>query len=412
MDISNTPQLSGSGWWRATEYEVVGGTHVVPAEDAEIEIYDPFDAHEDYWGGRTRGEPPPPYVELRNLDCTDPWAIADWCTRHGLLGILPHRTLEAFFWPRWETTSIPTGGSSVGSISTGAAMEGVMPVQEQYRQGTGSRRVEFKFQSRTWETDERPLTEDEMQEVRQGTWETGFQGRLEQPGVRKLNAWAGDAAADDLVAGYARFFPRTVGVVDWEARQPWGGFPTDAKPRSLLGPDAEEEIAGRLRRREYPTPYSSEFLREYGEPVHLFRQYAQYLGSTISVWSEAQNADSLDALLDELSVHEDREELLLPSQVAGLQPAHPYARLVPDEDTDRGFRWARRWSLPSLYSALHVMVLEDFTLEDTEGRYCEKCGKLFATRKPKKRYCSSKCRKAAEQARRRARRREEGRRPS
>jgi len=400
----NDVQITATGWWKASEYEVVGGTHIVPSEGSSPVPYEPFEDHGEFWGGKTRqGEAPPPYAELDQIDRANPWEVVEWCNRHGLLGILPHQTIEANFCPWWKEKSIPTGGGVGQSILSSSATTGAVPAQIQYRQNYGSDEVDFDFSSRTWDYELRPLTEEEVEDIRAKGWEKGVYRTLELPSVRKLNVWSGTIEGDNLVSGYARFFPRVDGVTDWEVRQNWGGwFPEEQKPRSLLGPDEEAELRNELEQNSYPLPFSPEFLQQYGEPIHLFKHYADILLQSVKIFEGVRSARSQEEVRERFSYNGDRETLLLPSQMAGLRPAHPSAGLVSDEEATHGFRWSRRWRIPSLYAGLHKMILDDFAFKGASAKYCKKCDKMFVTDNPRQKYCTGKCRHAFHQAKWRA----------
>lgn len=86
-------------WMRAERYVVKAG-YIVPQGELE-----PFDVFEETEARLRWGEGRRPYEELAWLDLKDEQAIASWCSRWGLLGILPHELVE--LWDgeakyRWE----------------------------------------------------------------------------------------------------------------------------------------------------------------------------------------------------------------------------------------------------------------------------------------------------------------------
>lgn len=408
--MAKTGRIGGSKWWRASEYEVLGGTHIVPAQNATIEIYDPFEAHREFWGGRRRkGEAVPPYVDLFNLDSSDPWAVADWCSRHGLLGVLPHRTLEVAFWPRWKATMLMHGGTfGVGPGLHGSAGYGVVADQSHYQQGFPISTVRHFPISMDGPHEERPLDEDELLRARQRPPSVIGEPAIVDPHVRVVDAATGTVRNVDLTSGYARFFPRVAGVTEWEAKQNWGLFPNDPhsrQPSSLLSPKESRELGRRLQSVDYPEPFSERFLREYGEPVHLFHRYANEIGALQGMWERARAAESADKARAELRMDSSGGPALPPSQLVGLRVSSPSAELV--EASEERFKWEPTWEISSLYGALHVMLLQDITLRRALRKFCQKCGREFVTDNPRQKYCTDLCRNAAEQARRRARRKAE-----
>ncbi|MGH9321810.1 MAG: hypothetical protein ACRD3V_18230, partial [Vicinamibacteria bacterium] len=84
-----------------------------PVAEAGWETYRPFEDLKELW--RRGGDRDlVPYRELAALSLKSPEEIEEWCSRWGLLGILPHRTLKAYLWPRWERE---------GEVATGFGAE-------------------------------------------------------------------------------------------------------------------------------------------------------------------------------------------------------------------------------------------------------------------------------------------------
>lgn len=89
-------------WWRFSRYEIRDGI-IQPQEEAELEEYDPWAEYEDSraWGEKSTA-PPTPYLALaslvhmvrfdvrHNLTPESEEAVLNWCSKYGLLGILPH----------------------------------------------------------------------------------------------------------------------------------------------------------------------------------------------------------------------------------------------------------------------------------------------------------------------------------
>lgn len=111
--MSEQPIWSGK-WWRFDQYEISGASTIKPTENARMEQYDPFAI---YGASKRDKETPPPYQTLLALltslgafydEAAGNWklekgvgndvprltkrdedAIIEWCSRFGLLGILP-----------------------------------------------------------------------------------------------------------------------------------------------------------------------------------------------------------------------------------------------------------------------------------------------------------------------------------
>jgi hypothetical protein len=99
--------LGGGRWLRSSGYHIEHGM-IRLAAGAELELYDPW----EQW--RTSSDEERPYKRLLRLaqQLHPPRRFAalprrqerlleEWVQRNGLLGILPHETLEASFAPRW-----------------------------------------------------------------------------------------------------------------------------------------------------------------------------------------------------------------------------------------------------------------------------------------------------------------------
>ena len=103
--------IANGEWCRANTYEFKDGA-IVPASGAKIRIYDPWAASRERAdaGGITI----PIYQELidvagevatanfRSLRPQDFDGILDWCSRYGLLGLLPHLVIRVRFHSTYE----------------------------------------------------------------------------------------------------------------------------------------------------------------------------------------------------------------------------------------------------------------------------------------------------------------------
>jgi hypothetical protein len=121
---SKSKELTSGRWWRWTRYEVRAGS-ICPAPDAKLRVYDPWQKWQEtrpvgrraYQANDAKATP---YDALFNmlrqlayekgveadfkpaetdmlvgpLTADSEQKILDWCHQYGLLGILPHRTLQ------------------------------------------------------------------------------------------------------------------------------------------------------------------------------------------------------------------------------------------------------------------------------------------------------------------------------
>lgn len=386
----------GAHWWRCSEYEIIGDSHVAPAADAEIEWFDPLTDWDEYWAGRKRKGIPLPYTELLRRDTSDPEQVIDWVERYGLLGILPHRTIEARFWPRWTAEPLSPQHGSLGMDGRppdGGAFGTPVPSQRLYTRRAGPWSVEYEEAHREAATVGEPLTDRELKNARESVGPM-FPSPIREPGVEVVRAKEGTHEQMGVVRGYAQFFPRRDGVPEWTDSRgnfgylPWG--PIESRDRST---ETVEAIEDKLEKGRYPVPGERDFLVEYGEPLHLFDFYASALWETVEYWKEASEANS-ESDLDKIPHSTGSPPA---SFHAALRAVHPGTEFQEENDGAGG--WVRRWEIPSLYAGLHVMILQDFPLGDAAHKHCEKCDRVFATDNPRQKYCSEQCRKAAEMAR-------------
>lgn len=444
MDLTESDgnEPIGSKWWRFDQYEVVGGTHIAPAEDAKLICYDPFEAHEEMWGGRGRGDEPA-YLKLARLDPIDVEELLDWCSEYGLLGVLPHRTRAVHFWPVWGQAR---QGGAIGSQGTGfddsgpsgqhfdaEGAHGSGPVAEQqvYRWGQGG----------GWDTVSAPVSRPEESRSREGSEvnveERGDRNgerfrdlggekadapvessgpqegtRLRPGAVARVQGWAfwqypplrrpsaqirrlNGASLEEVsfAEGYAQFFPRRPCVTDWVAgHYDWPETPGPSDNPFLERPQSKRhrEAQQQLEQDEYPAPHEEAFLREYGEPIPLLKAYAWQVQAIYEEWEEASGAETFEELEHALgSMSSDvADQPPFEEFRASLQVVSPNA--VPRREGD-GYRWPLSWHIPSLYAGLNVMMLQDFTQRDVTARRCLECNRRYTTTRTDTKYCGPRC---------------------
>jgi hypothetical protein len=126
--LGRQQQFWSGGWWRFTKYEIRDGA-IRPAANASLEQYDPWDL---YRISQIDSETPRPYqcllalllsmgacfdekagrwtleksLDDASLSLSDQNEILNWCSRFGLLGILPHTAVIIELPPFWDTASV------------------------------------------------------------------------------------------------------------------------------------------------------------------------------------------------------------------------------------------------------------------------------------------------------------------
>lgn len=362
--------LPGSTWWRASAYEIVGGTHIAPVEGSEVLKYDPF---------KDRGEVAP-YVELLRIDLDKPEELRRWVERFGLLGILPHQTVEAFFKPRWEERLI-------SGVMSGSAVQ-----QKQYRAGQPVETLAYEELSQANHESGVPVDPAELEHAVEKS--RIFWKGIQPAGVRSVDPATDTLQRLDIAEGYAQFFPHVEGVCEyahdlWRSKYAWITEPPD------MGEDEFAALGEKLSQRDdYPAPLTDAFLLEYGEPLALMRNYVISLRNTVDYWSQVARTDSIEGLDYIVLSNEGHRVRFPPSFTAGVRAVHPTG--IPWEDKKGKLHWKLGWDSRSLYGTLNTMVLQDFALRGARAKYCTRCGRLFVTKQYNKEYCSSKCRKASQ----------------
>lgn len=336
-------------WWRFSKYEIRDNV-ICPVSRAGIEQYDPWELFDN---AREGGRRPPqgkrmmelPYQQLLALDQQiknpfkyDAGTVTEWCSRFGLLGILPHCASSITLPARWVTTE-STPADMIWRKFHRIQPDQLVPVSAQHvRTPVG------------WSSFREPF-----------------------PPVRDFQGSSG-MLLDER---------------DIPARCPAPGViwtnPTETRPsfESLdrLRPFFPGASVGSL---EYPLPLSPVFWDLYGEPVHEFLNAARALHYSVRVIAhfgqkplkELQEHDA--ALL--LGAVEKLNALASPVSIS-LGPAENGAGLV------------QRWAGPSLLSSFAHMAL--LTLAEGLVRCCENCKNVFVTAAWQGAYCSVRCRSTA-----------------
>lgn len=383
--------LARSEWWRWTEYELVGGTHVAPAPGSSLEWYDPFEAYRSSWEGRKRKGREPPYVELARLSIEGPDKWLRWCEEYGLLGILQEQTQEVRFHPHWRQVE-PDDLGPLGEREDLKGESGLMPEQVVWQQRAGGRASKKQVRpeqagllfKRALAGEGMPVPDSDLEKlVDHPSWSgTG----ISKPGVR-VSERDGTVRETTVTEGYGKFFPRREGIPEWVDRS------LEERFMGELGTPP----AGNLEKQEYPLPSNDEYYRAYGEPLIQLRRRAQEIRSILQFWEDAESVESLADLNEVADAHHGdpwrRFQVGLESVWPGASP--------PIGDEQQTWNW--KWRARSLYGLLHVMMLEDFALKGRSLKRCDNCKEIYSTDYASQRYCSERCQNAAQQARYRQR---------
>lgn len=390
--MTGAAPIGGFRWWKASEYEVIGGTHVAPTEDADIQSYSPYDVYREFWAGRRRkDERPPPYAQLLRVDLSEPEEIAEWCRDHGLLGVLPHRTVEAYFWPFWKRGLQGSGGPATGATVSGQGFETQFPAQVQYRREHGGGEVRSQIFHDPHAEAGGLLTTEEIEDAQRGA--SFARSRIQPPGVQVERFWSGALERQSVAEGYAQFFPRRDRVVEWTAWLGDGDF-LYSGPSPHLSSDLAESVEASLNRQTYPLPDSGEFRAQYGEPLLLFRYYARQLRESVRRWKRASQAATRREIREALAGPAGGRRSEFPVGFrAALRTVHPDARLTTGDDGSLQWEWW--WQASSLYGLLNLMVLQDLPLRSSLVRECGGCGLPFVTDDTRQKYCSERCQNTA-----------------
>jgi len=381
-----------SPWWRFSEYETRHG-HILPAEGAVLETYDPWDA---YLESRSTRDAVPPYQSLvtllkgvlflpggkgLTLHPESRKELVDWCRSFGLLGLLPHEAVSVTLAPVCMFEELEDG-PELG-----------LHTRSYYR--TGAR----------WNETSRSEGHDEIR-VATAMQELRERGLLYQADWSKLNGIELLGVPRTQMPALPPGLPLNVppeGVVLHRLerhgldQEPFGRYWGDFFPSVT---DTAKEAF------QYPRPLSPEFWELYAEPIQVFVDTAilfrRILGWLYLLWGSTVERDNyrlgeLLELFGGLEAGRPRDVLgELEAMIGGTAPA-----IFRDERGD--FHVTSRF--PSLIAALAMMIAKD--LEDgRRPRLCEECDTPFLTAAYQTRYCSLRCRNTAQKRRSRSKKRE------
>ena len=320
---------------------------------ATLEAYDPWDV----W--RDSVDEERPYKSLlrlvQRLDIKEPrfapqllgkqkQLLEQWVRRNGLLGILPHETLEVTLAPRWvEERSIGAHSYSVGDP---AGVRVLVAAQRHYERDPGGWRSRYLRPAYAREFD--PALEGQLvSEERLGAPWFAVETLCRRLPASRLER-------QPLHEHWHHFFPDV-------AREEAESYP-------------------------YPSLGSEAFWSSYGEPLMSFVRAAQSLADVLQAFEVVRRSErdkDGDLAEDEAQIAW-RAMRRLNDYLVGVTPA---AGLRSNGSV------AAQWSTPSLLGSYAVMLLSDLAAGQLV-RSCPNCGVFFLSKNPRTSYCSSSCRYA------------------
>lgn len=345
--MSQLVRHSAGLWWKFDRYDLKDG-YIVPAKNARLTRYNPWNDYWDARDARTRDQQQPAYssllqllTEIKTLPASDTGrlepnrdsrhAILEWCAQYGLLGLLHHVT-QAVYLP--------------GRTVKGQAA----PVYGEYLRESTGWRSRFHTAGRhietagNWDAVWDPFS--------RGTAVDGDLGTVICSPFGSLTA-----ATSTIEEEWASFFP---------------SVPIDQR-----------------RTYPYPPPYSTPFWKLYGEPLDLFLRMAGLLRETVDAFNHPEGISI--AAIDVVpppdgGVPHARKDRRSDSALQRLHLLTSPVRMSLGS-YKRGAQVV--WCAASLLSAFGAMLCED--LADNRHHRCEECQRVFISNQPTVRFCSKKC---------------------
>jgi hypothetical protein len=334
--------LSGVRWLRSSGYHIEAGL-IRLEPGAPLELYDPWEA----WRAAADEERPykrllrlaqqlqPPRLQV--LPRRQQQQLESWVRENGLLGILPHETLEATMAARWVDEQRFWGS---GPVLGAGSERRFVPAQRQQLWENGRWPVYWRRVGAAHTSD--PAREGELVAAE----DLGGAG-LPLEVLRRRVIDAGLERCP-LAEHYQGFFPQVPRAEAW----------THAYP----GVDTEP------------------FWRGYAESAFQFVATARYLAAPL------EGLERLRA--GQLS---ERERTLIGralTRISAIASVVDFAGAL-----GQGDEFIVGWSAPSLLGMYALMLLTDLKAGHLVKR-CPNCEVFFLARNPRARYCSSTCRHA------------------
>lgn len=335
-------QLSGGRWVRSTGYHIEEGM-IRLAAGAELEVYDPWEE----W--RTAADEERPYKRLLRLaqqlhpprfnlplPRREQQLLERWVQENGLLGILPHQTLEAPMAPRWldEREFAAADESSVDGAPSFIAVQ----------------------RHQLWTEQHWPVYLRRAGEAR--TSDPALEGAL-------VSAERLGGAGLPLEVLHRRV--QDAGIERRSLAEHYHGFFPEA-------PRAEASTYA------YPGVDTKAFWEGYAESVFQFVRTARYLAAPLEGLARLRGGQLSEE--DRKLIWRALHRINAIASVVDLAGA-----LSEDDELIVG------WSSPSLLGMYALMLLND-RKAGHEVKRCPNCEVFFLAKNPRARYCSSTCRHA------------------
>ena len=349
-------EVNWGKWWRFDRYEIRDG-YIRPAKGATCEAFDPWDEYRKSLSKRGTSTPPyrsllvlaselaPEDTEISEVLTPDSQRkVTEWCSHHGLLGVLLHRAQWVVLPARW----VPN--------PDGPNRRRLVPIQDS-----------FILSGHRWVTSTSSSVKDIIAPpgTRSGSVVRGtLAEEFEPPRVLMRDEFMSWDDSKELL--------RDESIPTWKMEpltETWARF-FPSVPKA-----AREQY-------DYPPPLTEAFFRLYAEPVEEFIGAVVRLQRAIEFPSERILTPGMapDEIVDELR---DLREL-----ISHVSP-------IPVVLTDGTL--SQRWAAPSLLASLAMMAFQDMTTE-RRMRHCgnHACGNVFVTRSPQGLYCSPRCRRTVQ----------------
>lgn len=354
---SGSRLVGATSWHRFTAYTIEEGM-IRPAPGATLEGYDPWQADHD-----ARREEDRPYKVLLRLaqqaDVGGPRhspflpgrqkkLLGRWLRENGLLGLLPHETLQfttAAHWkPEAETSGVHFTTDTPGPAE--AETSQLVPTQRRVRRGVSG-----------WWTSEQHAGPPQPAAVA-------------QPGDLVAPKYLGPSGLP--VEAVYQTWPRGE-ILMKSLDERWPSF----FGSSVLEAHNERRAIGT---RDFASFADARFWREYGEPLRVFIHAALSLARPLAALEKWQFGQGPEWLNTVKLAMEQVNAAAVPASLAGV---------IAD-----GGRIELGWEYPSLLACFAVMMLQDIAggqrvLRCENG---ENCGTLFLSAKANQRFCSITCR--------------------
>ncbi len=339
------------GWWRFTKYALDASSleRICPARQSVLRRYDPWrefresrDALSPRLSGKRTSEPP--YQALFDLIEIDNenkrvtlnhQKTMEWCSRYGLLGLLPHQALLIWLPPRWAKFGKLAAADRNWRKLAGFRGELVPQADRYFRTSTG-----WKFESRFI------------------------------PAKSYTSACLGDPVSEtDLPTGYQR-----PGVIWADLKQSNTGAESLKKLAPFLGEGIEPF--------ECPPILTDGFWKRYGEPVDFFLNAIVTLyGAVTTIAKNRRDTKKLDR----------KGAVFLADAIVTLSAlAAPASAALTFANDRSGLQ--QRWVAPSLLSSLALMAQQDLATGSVRICANETCRQLFTSSAYNAVSCGEKCR--------------------